>query len=96
MQRMDDKMRKHALGVFGVYGEEPELEIMGVFVWRGTEVIKPMEEHPQFEYYTRRKLDVANSEADRKIVEEFWQKKEEDTVEVDGKQYKVQTKKLYK
>jgi hypothetical protein len=35
-------MRKHALGVMGVYGEEPNLEIMGVFLWRGADVIEPM------------------------------------------------------
>lgn len=46
MQRIDDKLRKHALGVFGVYGEEPSLEIMGVFMWRGTDVPLPMNEHP--------------------------------------------------
>eukprot|EP00347_Sterkiella_histriomuscorum_P012730 403367437 len=96
MQRMDDKMRKHALGVLGVYGEEPELEIMGVFMWRGVNVIQPMEEHPQFEYYTKRQLNVAESEADRKLVEEFWTKKEEELLEVNGKSQKVQTKKLYK
>lgn len=96
MQRMDDKMRRHSMGVFGVYGDEPSLEIMGVFMWRGTDVIKPMEEHPQFEYYTRRKLDIANSEADRKLVEEFYSKKEEETIQVEGKQLKVQTKKFYK
>jgi hypothetical protein len=26
MQRIDDKLRPHSLGVFGVYGDEPELE----------------------------------------------------------------------
>ena len=46
LQRMDDKMRKHSLCVLGVYGDEPSLEIMGVFFWRGTDVIEPMKEHP--------------------------------------------------
>lgn len=97
LQRMDDKMRKHALGVLGVYGEEPSLEIMGVFLWRGAEVIQPMKDHPQFEYYTQRKLDIAGSVADRQLVEEFWVKKEEEVLALqDGKQHKVQTKKLYK
>jgi hypothetical protein len=49
---MDDKMRNHTLCVLGVYGEEPALEIMGVFFWRGTGIIEPMKEHPQYEYYT--------------------------------------------
>jgi len=75
---MDDKMRKHALCVLGVYGEEPNLEIMGVFFWRGTGIIQPMEEHPQFEYYEKRKLDIKGSQADRELVETFWVTKEEE------------------
>ena len=51
LQRMDDKMRKHSLCVLGVYGQEPDLEIMGVFFWRGVGVIEPMLEHPQYEFY---------------------------------------------
>jgi hypothetical protein len=43
---MDDKMRKHSLCILGVYGEEPSLEIMGVFFWRGPGVLEPMLEHP--------------------------------------------------
>ncbi|CDW83612.1 elongation factor 1- [Stylonychia lemnae] len=96
MQRIDDKLRKHALGVIGVYGEEPSLEIMGVLMWRGTGIPLPMEEHPQFEYYNKRRLDIQGSDADKKLVESFWVSKEEGTLEVDGKQLKVQTKKLYK
>lgn len=38
IQRIDDKLRKHSLGAMGVYGEEPKLEIKGVFIWRGTEI----------------------------------------------------------
>lgn len=61
-----------------------------------------MIEHPQFEYYTNRKLDIAGSEVDRKLVEEFWEKKVDDTLEVlhdGGSQkslFKVQTRVLYK
>ena len=47
MQRIPEILRKHALGVIGVYGEEPALEIMGVMIWRGAEVPYPLEkEHP--------------------------------------------------
>ena len=46
LQRMDDKLRKHSLGVMGVYGEEPNLEITGVFIWRGSKIPPPMVEHP--------------------------------------------------
>ena len=30
----------------GVYGEEPSLEIKGVFLWRGTEIPQAMADHP--------------------------------------------------
>lgn len=95
LQRMDDKMRKHALCVLGVYGEEPELEIMGVFIWRGTGVIEPMKEHPQYEYYKQRKLDI-KSQADRALVEAFWTVKEEEKLTVDDKARTCQTKKFFK
>ena len=72
LQRMDEKLRRHALCVMGVYGEEPSLEIMGVFFWRGVGEIEPMREHPQYEYFKKRALDIKGNEADRKLVEAFW------------------------
>ena len=57
-------MRPHSLGVFGVYGEEPNLEQFGVMLWRGSEIPFPMSEHPQFEYWLKKKLDV-KSEKDQ-------------------------------
>ena len=70
MQRIDDKLRKHSLGMLGVYGEEPSLEIKGVFICRGKEIPKPMAEHPQFEYYDKKKLDVSKAE-DRALAENY-------------------------
>lgn len=94
---MDDKMRKHSLCVLGVYGEEPSLDIMGVFFWRGTDVIEPMKEHPQFEYFSQRKLDIKNSAVDRQLVENFWTVKEEEGLLIPGKGIlKCQTKKYFK
>lgn len=61
----------------GVYGEEPSLEILGVFFWRGVGLIEPMKEHPQFEYFNQRKLDIKGSAADRELVERFWTVNEE-------------------
>jgi hypothetical protein len=80
LQRMDDKMRKHSLCVLGVYGDEPSLEIMGVFFWRGVGIIEPMIEHPQFEFFDKRKLDIKNSQADRELVERFWTVKEDEDI----------------
>lgn len=99
LQRMDDKMRKHSLCVLGVYGEEPSLEIMGVFFWRGVDIIEPMQEHPQFEYFNRRKLDIKCSEADRDLIERFWTVKEEEKLvsPLDGSSSLLcQTKKFFK
>ena len=74
-----------------VLGEEPALEIMGVFLWRGTDIIHPMVEHPQFEYFNKRKLDVTKEE-DRNLVIDFWVHTEEQNIQG----LKCQTRKLYK
>ena len=58
IQRIDEKLRKHSLGTFGVYGDEGELEQFGLMLWRGSEIPVPMVEHPQFEYWNKKKLDV--------------------------------------
>lgn len=93
-------MRKHSLCVLGVYGEEPTLEIMGVFFWRGKGVIEPMKEHPQYEYYNQRALNIKGSEADRDLVERFWTVKEDEElpspIEGVAKPFKCQTKKFFK
>lgn len=38
LQRMDPHFRKWAFGVHGVYGEEPDLQIRGAWLWRGLEI----------------------------------------------------------
>ena len=95
---MDDKLRKHSLCVLGVYGDEPSLDIMGVFFWRGTDVIEPMKEHPQFENFFQHKLDIKNSAVDRQLVENIWTvKEEEDLPNPTGEgTIKCQTKKYFK
>jgi len=35
MQRVDDKFRKYTMASQFVLGEEPNLEIEGVWLWRG-------------------------------------------------------------
>jgi elongation factor 1-gamma len=88
-----DACRKHALGVLGVYGDEPNLDIRGVWMWRGTDVNPYMLEHPQFEYWERRKLDVNNAE-DRALITEYWTKLTPDTDTVEG--LTARTIKIYK
>jgi len=64
----------------GVFGEEPNLEVMGVWLCRGPKEIPDglLKEHPQFEYYKTRQLDPRNNEKDNKMVREFFSLKEDD------------------
>lgn len=71
LQRMDEKFRQHSFSVLTILGEEPNLEIQGVWMFRGKTIPQEMIDHPQFEYYKQRKLEVTN-EADRKLMSEFW------------------------
>jgi len=57
--------------MWGVYGEEPNLEIRGAWMWRGTEVPLEMKDHPSYEYHTFTKLKKDNAE-DRKTFENYW------------------------
>ena len=64
---------KYTFGRHAVLGEEPNLEIMGVWLVRGLEIPDGLEkEHPQFEYYNKRKLDPQNKPDDDKLVREFF------------------------
>lgn len=78
LQRMDDKFRHHVFSMTAILGEEPNLEIQGVWLFRGKGVPQEMLDHPQFEYYKRRELDVTKDE-DKKLISEFWCAKEGST-----------------
>lgn len=80
IQRIDDKLRNFSLGCFGVYGEPGSLEQIGMMIWRGNELPPPMLEHPQFEYWEKKKLDVT-SEADQKLIHAYFTTKEDGNVE---------------
>lgn len=62
---------KHSYGVHMIYGEEPNLDIKGVWMWKGHEIPEAMNDHPQFEYYNTKKLDIDN-ETDRAYIKEMW------------------------
>jgi len=70
LQKMEN-FRKYTFSAHGVYGEEPSLEIRGLWMWRGTDIAPQMKEHDAYEYHTFKKLDT-NNENDRKIVEDYW------------------------
>jgi elongation factor 1-gamma len=63
--------RRGAFGLHCVLGEEPNLEIEGVWLWRGQEIMPEMNDHPQFEYYKTRKLDHTKAE-DSTLITDFW------------------------
>lgn len=77
LQRME-AMRKYSFGYLGIYGDEPDLEIVGCFFWRGLTIPQEMIDHPQFEYYKTRQLDSENAD-DRALVEDYWCNIKEDT-----------------
>ena len=70
LQRFDS-FRKHAFARMCVTGQEPSLEIEGVWCMRGTVIPQECKDHPQFEYYKVRPLDLTN-DTDVKLIREFW------------------------
>ena len=76
-------MRKHVFGVHDVVGEEGNYNIKGVWMGRGTEELPLIKEHDQCDVYKYRKLDPKNPE-DKKLITEYFTKKEEDKDTVEG------------
>ncbi len=66
-----DSFRKYTFSVHGVYGEEGNYEIRGVWMWRGLEIPEEMKAHDSFPYMTIKQLD-AKSENDRNLIESYW------------------------
>jgi elongation factor 1-gamma len=79
-----DNCRKYCLGVHGVYGDEPNLEIRGVWMWKGLELLEPLKEHSQFDVYFYSKLDVTKPE-DKALITEYWTKMIEESDQVEGR-----------
>ena len=77
LQRFDH-FRKHVLAKQCILNEEPNLEIEGVWCFRGKELPFELIDHSQFEYYQSRKLDF-NDPKDFQLIREFW------SAEVGGK-----------
>ena len=83
LQRLET-FRKYSFGVVGVYGNEPDLQIRGCWVWRGTEIPFEIKDHPSGEWYKFRKLDVLNNAEDKQLLFDYWSKMNEDEDEVEG------------
>lgn len=80
LQRFDD-FRKWSFGRMCILGTDDKQEIMGAFMWRSTGIPQECHDHPQFEYYKTRQLDILNNKDDLKILREFWGSKENDIVQ---------------
>jgi elongation factor 1-gamma len=77
-----EHVNKYCFARHGVFGEEPNLEIMGVWLCRGPKEIPDglTKEHAQFEYYKNRQLDPRNNKEDDKLIREFFGGNEEEII----------------
>ena len=72
---------KYTFARMGVFGEEPDLNISGVWLVRGQDVPDGLaKEHAQFEYYKPRKMDPRKNKADDTLVREYFGGKEEEII----------------
>ncbi|CAD8049986.1 unnamed protein product [Paramecium sonneborni] len=83
LQRADPHFKKWAFAIHGVYGDVPDLQISGAWIWRGTEIPQYLKDHPTFEYLQLTKLDASKPE-DRVLFEEYWLNQTEDESKVQG------------
>jgi len=72
MQRIDPKVSRYAFGRVLMLGEEPDLNIEGIFMFRGQEIPELMNENPQFEYFEKKKLDFMGNADHYNEIGEFW------------------------
>lgn len=79
LQRFDD-FRKWSFARMCILGTEEKQEIMGVFMWRSVGIPKECHDHPQFEYYKNRQMDIFGNPEDDKLIRDFWGSKEGDMI----------------
>ena len=73
LERIDEDFKNYALGVHGVYGNEGNYKVRGVWLWRGNDIPKEIKENEYFNYMTIKKLD-SNNKNDRQLVNDYWTK----------------------
>ena len=83
LQRFDH-FRKHALAKLNMIGAEPDLDIKGVWIFRGLEMPQEAKDHPQFEYMQPRKMDINNAD-DLALIAQHLGAKEGDGETCEGK-----------
>ena len=73
LERIDKDFKDYAFGVHGVYGNEGDYKVRGVWLWRGNEIPNEIKENDYFNYMTITKLN-SNNNNDRQLVSEYWTK----------------------
>jgi len=69
-QRLE-KLHKYAFGSMIIFGDEPQLSVAGVWLFRGLEIPEDMKACDDTEHYTWKRVDT-NSEAEKKLVEDYF------------------------
>lgn len=78
-----DHIRKYIFGTHFVLGDEPNLQIEGLWLIRGSELFSQITEIDVYDTYQWIKLDSTNEEH-RKLVTDFWTHQKEDEEQVQG------------
>ena len=50
LERIDENFKNYAFGVHGVYGNNNEYKVKGLWMWRGTEIPEEIKDNEYFEY----------------------------------------------
>ena len=73
LERFDDDFKRYSFGVHGVYGNNNEFKVKGLWMWRCEDIPEEIKENEYFNYLNIKKLDCKNDK-DKKLVEEYWTK----------------------
>lgn len=79
-----DHIRKFMFGTQVIIGDEPTLDIEGVWLIRGPEIFKDLAEIDGYDTYEWNKLD-STKEEHKALVADFWTHRKEDEEKVQGK-----------
>ena len=83
LERLDEDFKNYAFGVHGVYKNEGDYKVRGVWLWRGKEIPKEIKENDYFKFLTITNLNSDNDN-DRQLVNDYWTKSNKGN-KVDGR-----------
>lgn len=79
-----ESIRKYIFGTHAILGDEPKLEIEGVWLIRGAALFPQITDLDAYECYKWEKLDSSKPET-RELVKDFWTNRQEDEEKIQGK-----------